>query len=315
MKVINLRNQNNITYPLSRKIFENDQVVYHGTSSNFTERIEKSGWRINDPVYDMNDAKKVCDIFDSIGYYNSSDYVDLRSFTLGVGNHHYRNKCPSFSQDYWIARDYANNPGGETLKALLIAIDDFLKFCKDNLLKDDHIEKLKRKIQVANENLIKSKSLKQPLTEADNNFITNYQNMKFSSEKALEILNNSEILENYIKKMHNIKQKYLPFIQNHYGVVYVVQVEPQWFKNWIELYLLSNEKHNLLIKSGVNLFAKVDVPAENIIAKINFPNGITMFRPDSFYLPLPWDLKVFIDWLSQHQYFINKSFLKEYLNQ
>ena len=128
-------------------------------------------------------------------------------------------------------------------------------------------------------------------------------------------MNNSDILEKNIKKVYDIKQKYLPFIQNHYGVVYAVQVEPHWFKSWSESYLLSDEKRNLQIKSEVDLFAKVEIPAKNIIAKINFPNGITRFRPDSFYLPIPWNLEVFIDWLSQHKYFTDKSILKEYLDQ
>ncbi len=150
IKMIEIIKPTYILYPLSRELFENTNIVYHGTSSSFTESIENRGWEINKPVYDIGDIKFLCDIYDSILYANSPAYVVLRSFTLGVNNYHLDKKLPSFTQDYWIARNYAYNPGGETLRSLITAIDDYVTLINDNDSLKVHKEKLQYKLDKIN---------------------------------------------------------------------------------------------------------------------------------------------------------------------
>lgn len=59
---------NDFVYPLSREIFYDPKVVYHGTRSNHSQGIMSNGWQMNYKPYDLNDAMQIWDAFDSIGY-------------------------------------------------------------------------------------------------------------------------------------------------------------------------------------------------------------------------------------------------------
>jgi len=131
LKIIYIEDPRDVTYPLECETYDNPLVVYHGTSNVFTERIENKGWLINDQPYNIDDIEFVCKAYEDLHYTESESYSVIRTYTLGFENLHVGKKSASFSQNYWTARNYAIKPGGETIKNLILAIDDFLNLHKN----------------------------------------------------------------------------------------------------------------------------------------------------------------------------------------
>lgn len=155
-----------------------------------------------------------------------------------------------------------------------------------------------------------------PLSETSKKFIRYHQNIKKKSISAIKLLNDQESLEDRLKVLQTIKNKYFKYVQSHYGVVYAVKVEPDWFKSWSDTssIIISDSEDPIQLKFGIDLFAKLDIPYENIIARINFPNGITRFRPNPFGpLPTSWNVESFKNWLAQNTFWVDPLILKEYL--
>ena len=57
-----------VCYPLSRDIYEDSRIVYHGTRSSYTEKIETKGWCRNDQPYEIADIKFICELLESLDY-------------------------------------------------------------------------------------------------------------------------------------------------------------------------------------------------------------------------------------------------------
>jgi hypothetical protein len=69
---------------------------------------------------------------DDCNYYPKHDYC---SADISCKPHH--------SANYWIARNYARYPGGETLKNFFAAIDSLEEFIENKQLREQHIEDLR----------------------------------------------------------------------------------------------------------------------------------------------------------------------------
>jgi len=295
-KTVEITNQYDVTYPLDRNIYENRRIVYHGTSSIFTEEIEKNGWGLNKQPYDIDDIKFVCEAYESIDYEGSSGYAIIRSWTLGDNNFYIGKKPGYFSQNYWIARDYAIPQGGETISGLIYAINDYFDLIRNPERCFKHKEKLQKKLSRFPPGVKYHDTLLQCLKRLDDDTYFN----KIS------------------EKLKDIKNKYEGLIKNHYPVVYALKVKPDWFENWSEpsKYWLEKlfDPYNDIITKEVDLVAKKSISPSCIISRINFPNGAKDFAPIlNMPLPLKWkgmsrfkkflvghkndpELKGFIDW-------------------
>ena len=128
MKEIEIINPNNIIFPLDKRSLESSKVIYHGTNSIFSAEIEKEGWIVNCIPYNLEDAKYICDTYDRIGK-KGPNYSTLKSFTLQSGNIIKQiKKFPWFSGNYWIARNFASYPGGESIAHILKAVNELLNY-------------------------------------------------------------------------------------------------------------------------------------------------------------------------------------------
>ncbi len=47
-----INNPDEVCYPLTREIYEDFKIVYHGTSISYIEKIEEKGWCRNDQPYE-----------------------------------------------------------------------------------------------------------------------------------------------------------------------------------------------------------------------------------------------------------------------
>jgi len=51
---------------------------------------------------------------------------------------------------------------------------------------------------------------------------------------------------------------------------------------------------------GINIFSKTDIPSSSIIARINYRNGASYFRPFiNQQFPLKWQKKKWNEWVNE----------------
>ena len=85
MKTIDINNPNDILFPLPDEIFENPKMLFHGTWSTFSKKLESVGWIINDLPYNMEDVKFVCCVYETLGITRNDCYGTLKYYTQGIG--------------------------------------------------------------------------------------------------------------------------------------------------------------------------------------------------------------------------------------
>lgn len=73
MNRVTINDPLDIVYPLDKELFEDVNIVYHGTSSCFADNIAKNGWKINGHPYEIQDVVKVCNVFSAIDFSGERD--------------------------------------------------------------------------------------------------------------------------------------------------------------------------------------------------------------------------------------------------
>lgn len=290
-------NPDDIIFPLSRDLFEDPKVIYHGTSSKFSKSIETYGWRINDQPYDIDDVRYICNISELLFYFGGG-YSILRPFTLGTFDAYLNKKRASFTSNYWMARRFASVKGGETINAIFYAMKNFQDLLNSEEKIQNHINSLKVYYD-------KYKNMLQIIKSTDPNIHIikdNYSGYK----KAIQMLNNSKFLRSASEKCKKLIEKYNPLVEDVYGIVYVLRIQSEWFENW-------KKPYNSAVQT--DYLAAVDIESESIIAKVEFPNGITKYYPASNQpLPLAWAIDEFKEYLSENYYAIKNTFLEKYVH-
>ena len=258
MKIFKITDPHDVIYPLPEKMYSDPHILYHGTSSIYSEMIENNGWNINATPLELQDFVDLVEIFKKIDYDGINISV-LKSYTIGSDEKYLQLKKPSFSQHYNLARNYATNPGGESITYFLKSIEDMLKFSSDDKLKKNHISEIENTL---NEYVEFKKNNSHPLygPETIEKTIVELKN-------ALTTLN-SDYLTKSQSVLMNLKQKYSQIIKNHIPVVYVISSGLDIFQeddlNW--------SKVGITIKA-LELRPTASIPPSLIHAKIIFPNG------------------------------------------
>lgn len=257
MKIVTINNPNDNSYPFSKEWCDDQCIAYHGTSSVYSESIEKKGWQINGQTYDKEDFQKICKFFKDIAWYGETGAVEtLRSYTLDGKDEHVFAKPASFSQEYGTAKQYSGNIGGESINAAFLAIKDILDFIKDDKLQEEHRKYLESELKELLDLQKECKNPEELIVEINywkkclDNFSINY------------LQNGKNIAKDIIKKYEHIKKK-------HFPVIYVVRVKPEWFKDEYGEYFEENSDDKAL-----EMITKNDIPSTSIIARVNFPNTI-----------------------------------------
>jgi hypothetical protein len=217
----------------------------------------------------MHDIETICGAHESLKFegFSGDGYAVLKAFTLGMDGSYSKYKPVSFSGSYWRSRNYAANPAGETVASIVRAVDDFESLIKDGELLKKHKAKLQSDLN---------------RRKYHPTIVTEYQS-------ALNRLDETGYLNQCLKKVRELKEKYEAIAARHSPVVYAVSVEPQSFEKagsteWPDIPAANRERLiEIRPKPGVH------VSPDRIAARIDFPNGVDRWLP--FFgeiLPLPW---------------------------
>ena len=260
--------ENELRFPLDKNIWENPNIWYHGTSSAYSNKIEREGLRAGDLPYSILDVRKIVEIYDTIRVRNSSQdipkYFDsiLYTYTLENTNGKFEKSAISLTRDYWRARNYAMNNGGETINAMIQACEYFSKLVNDRTSNEEHRQRLRRGIDDVN------KQSNKEIVQSVETLSDKLCKMKECQRNFL----NRQYLKKCEVELENIKNKHDGIIGNSYPVVYAAEFKtpekvlkcegtdpynPKW-SSWLEC-------------------ERDSISNNKIICRIDFPNGISNY--------------------------------------
>lgn len=270
MEVVVLQ-PDDIKFPLGKEIWEDKNVWFHGTSSIFIEKIESTGWKSGDLPYSLSDVGRVIEIYDSIRERGTlqdfpaySDSI-LYSYTMEGNLVEFEKRGVSLTRNYWLARNYSRNIGGETINAILEACKFFVRLVRDPFSHGEHIKRLDKEIEdfhkhYSSKLIARVESLTMQLKRMErrrSNFI------------------NTVFLERELGSIEEINRKYERIVKESFPVVYAIEYKTDYTVNKIEREDPYSESWKILpeYRETENY-----IPPEKIIARIEFKDGITHYR-------------------------------------
>ncbi|MSP64958.1 MAG: hypothetical protein EXR16_04950 [Bacteroidetes bacterium] len=281
MEIITISDPNDLIFPMSKEIFDDAYVVYHGTGSGFIEKIEKKGWKVGDIPYDTKDFVEVKKYCDEIGFTGSSNRgLPNFSFVIDTQGNIPRNLNPSFTSNYSTARNYSLNIAGESICNLVIAIDEYLEIVLNNKKQNDLKDKLFKTDPYDfflnhldgnpeyNDGL--SKYMIEKRIPEENQCVEYFEKIKcIEINKMILKITNQKYLSNNAIILKKIKKKYEQYLKS-YPVVYVIKSNDVLFPV-IEGDITSSKK------LGINIPVDFDISPDAILARIDFINGGSIF--------------------------------------
>lgn len=213
-----------------------DSLIYHGTHSMFSPRIEEQGFCLDDfsAAYgaEIRTIVAACDEL----YFKPDGYAAAKGFS--------DKNCVYFSASFLSARAYAINVGGERLDGGLRAAEKFLAFARDK-----HLLERQATHWVA--------VLKQ------------HGRPHAATERVLFNLRSTGVVRKLAEQVENAHSILSLAIRDGYPVVYAVHDERSWISGTDELATGDFHKEPF---GGIRL---TQVSSDRIFARIEYPNGIS----------------------------------------
>jgi hypothetical protein len=228
------------SYPFSRELFETPKIVYHGTWSTYSERIEAAGFGGFTFPFDHEDLETIRFAWQEVGILGS--YVSDVFSAHNPGNPRAE---LSLTGGFWDARAYATDGGGEVVRLMLQEARDFEALCSEDP------KRLALKARWEN-----------GLKDCPDHALT---------LRAVEVLDDIGSLQATARRVKQARESIEKVIRGGCPLVYAISIEPHWFPSTWETYLWQweNRGHGV-----VELRCSRDlVIPERIVAKAIFPNG------------------------------------------
>jgi hypothetical protein len=102
------------SYPFAQWLYDNPCVVYHGTSSAYASVIEREGFMVGHLPFSVKMLQHLIAVCAQLGF-RSWSYTTVRGLSSGTKLSRDADRPVYFSANFWFARDYATNIGGETI--------------------------------------------------------------------------------------------------------------------------------------------------------------------------------------------------------
>ena len=272
MEKISISDPDNINvYPLSKEIYHDETILYHGTSSVWADKIEVEGLKLNDPPYPVAQIASLVAEFEKFfpfdSYPNSvwAAFNVLKYYTVGQGNCFVHNKIASFTSGYWTAVAFASTPLGETINRLLMFKERFIKFTQDEHEIGTVMGDLRDKIE-------------------------EYHASRSLILRAIE--KNEAGYDSLINALVEISRPYDENKENHYPVIFVLKPPIESMLNWNPSRLHGYPRR---IEIMDEILPREDISPEVFLYRIDFPNGPKTELMDIEWQntekTLPWETK------------------------
>ena len=264
MKIVKVSPED-LNFPLGKTVWEDPNIWYHGTSSCHSKKIESEGWRAGDLPYSISDVRRVVEIYDTIrvrgtqqDFPCSFDSI-LYSYTLEGSSGDFEKRSVSLTRDYWRARNYSINAGGETIQALLDACGYFSNLVTNENVKKMHQKRLQDGIDEYNDKeRVTGGNLFQKMLKSMNECKKNFEDQEYLTKCEFEIKNIIEKYENVA--IDNYPIVYALKLKSPEKVIEVEGTDP-YCSRW-SCYIESER-------------IKESISQRNIVARVDFP-GVKM---------------------------------------
>lgn len=239
MESIIISDPNDRSFPFSRKIFEDHRVLYHGTWSTWCSRIETEGFIPSALPFDWQHVATVFRANQAIG---RGSY--LRVF---LGDKYPYESPPFrlyFSANFWFARAYATDNGGEVIRKTLEEAGEFEDICANPQrlasLKNGFVNALREHGP-------------HPLTQT-----------------VIKTIENENAINQLRAEVRAAKDALTYQTAHGHPIVYAVRVEPEWLGDYWDSHISSWEEG----EREVNLpCCGCTIAPDRLIAKASYPNG------------------------------------------
>jgi hypothetical protein len=122
---VKIEDPRDCTYPFTSALYDDPQVIYHGTSSNYASLIECRGFMAGNVPLPLMDLESLVSVCERIGFRPWS-YTTIKGLADGGKLTHGMNRHVYFSANFWYARDYARSIGGETVHNAILLTEELL---------------------------------------------------------------------------------------------------------------------------------------------------------------------------------------------
>lgn len=128
--VVIIDNPRDCSYPFAEALYGDPTVVYHGTSSRNATEIEAEGLCMcvpSLPVREMQDLVAACDAV----AYASWSYTTVKGLSRDADLARPHERGVYLSANFFYARDYSTNVGGEAVHNALLLASELLQYLRD----------------------------------------------------------------------------------------------------------------------------------------------------------------------------------------
>jgi hypothetical protein len=252
--------QNNL-YPFPEELWDNPEIVYHGTWSVYSARIETDGFVHPDLPFDDRHVATVMHAREALGM----GFRAANFFSTSRGK---ARAELSMTGNFWGARVYATDGGGEVIRLTIKDATDFESFCAS-----------------PDRRSVKRSEWEEALRQHPTHLPT---------RKTLELLKNDAAMDVHCANVRSAREAIENVIAGGFPVVYALRVKPQWFPTLWEPYMYQwQDDHR-----GKELQCPRElITADRIVAKAMYPKGTDKdFQPEGFET---WKHLGLLPWLTE----------------
>jgi hypothetical protein len=226
-------------FPFPKTFFHDPTVLYHGTWSTWAPSIRAGGFALDNFPFDWRDVAVVLQARQAVAAGS-----ELQMFLGERFPREPPRRSVYFSANFWFARAYATDRGGEVIRLTIEEADDFERLCGDAGRRQRAVRRWKE-------------GLRQHPNHAP-------------TMEVIRTLESDDTLHTLLQRVLAARARLTRLTEDGHPVVLAVRVEPAWFSETWDYHLdgwHSGEKE-------VNLRCQVQsIPATCVLGAVEYPNG------------------------------------------
>ena len=238
MECITINDPNDRSFPLSRALFENRQVLYHGSWTTYSSTIESEGFVHGALPFDWRHVATV---------FRARQAIGGSALKMFLGEE-YPRKPPSCDlsliTNFWFARAYAMDGGGEVVRMTIEEAQQFERICT-----------------IAQERAALKAHWEKGLRDCPDHSAT---------KAAVKLLGDDSALQHLCSDVKAAREALVSVTAGGCPVVYAVRVVPGWFGNEWANYMTDLESGHRTTE--LRCRGEVIHP-DRLVAKVIYPNG------------------------------------------
>lgn len=239
MDIFTITNPADRGFPFGREIFEDRSILYHGTWNTWTSKIESIGFVSGDLPFDWQHVATV---------FRANNAIGRGSFLCVFLGKDYPNELPNLglylSANFWFARAYATDRGGEVIRTTIEEAEKFEQICATPGLLNELRTRFKSALHECGPHA--------------------------QTQAALTVIENEHVLKQLRVEVKKAKEALSNLTNGGHPIVYALRVEPEWLGEYWQRHISAWEEGtrevNLRCSGG-------PIPPHRLVAKAVYPNG------------------------------------------